>query len=119
MTSTSTAPDALAYAVGDQAHVRFYSDVKPCTVIKRTGHRLTVQMDAAERDPNWKPDVIPGGFMGHVANSGSQKWIITRDEGGRTMDFSLRMNGSWIQCGDRGNGTRLGPGWRKFHDYNF
>ena len=93
--------------VGDQAAVYYYSDVKPCTVIKRTRKFVTVQMDDYKLNKNSKPEIIPGGFAGHCTNGG-------------TMKFGLRQDGRWCQCGDScSNPTALGKGWRAFYDYNF
>lgn len=116
--TTATAADL--FTAGASCHVRYHSDIKPCTVISRTARTLTVQFDHAELDPTWKPVMHPGGFAAHCSNNHEQRWIITRDTEGRTAKFTLRKNGAWIAAGDeiRG-GRRLGAGWKNFHDYNF
>ena len=44
--------------VGDHAAIRYYSDVVPCTVIKRTAKFVWVQRDKYKLQKDWKPDII-------------------------------------------------------------
>ena len=48
--------------VGDGVTLNLYSDSQAHTVIARTGRTLTIQRDKAIRDPNFKPEWVPGGF---------------------------------------------------------
>ena len=106
--------------VGDQAAVYYYSDVHPCTVIKRTKKFVTVQMDNYKLNKEIRPNIIPGGFAGHCTNQRELQYDITRNEKGGLMKFGLRQDGTWCQCGDSSrNPTALGKGWRAFYDYNF
>lgn len=100
--------------VGDRANVCLYTDVNPCTVIRRTAKTITVRYDKGELDPNWKPEIIPGGFCGHCTNQEDQVWILEEDPNGHTETFRRRKNG-WYNRSD----CRLTPGWKKFYDYNF
>ena len=104
--------------VGDQGAVYYYSDVHPCTVIKRTKKFVTVQMDNYKLNKDSKPEIIPGGFVGHCTNQNELKYDITRNENGGTMRFGLRKDGRWCR-GHCSNPTALGKGWRAKHDYNF
>ena len=101
--------------VGDRGNVKLYTDVNPCTVIKRTKTTVTVRFDKAERNPNWKPEWVAGGFSAICLNDGDQSWIIEEDENGSTERFfwSNKEN-CFIH-----NGCRLTPGWRKYYDFNF
>ena len=106
--------------VGDQAAGYYYSDVHPCTVIKRTKKFVTVQMDNYKLNKEIRPNIIPGGFAGHCTNNRELQYDITRNEKGGLMKFGLRQDGTWCQCGDSSrNPTALGKGWRAFYDYNF
>ena len=100
--------------VGDRANVRFYSDVEPVTVIKRTAKTITVRFDKATLSPDWKPEMVAGGFAAHCVNQETQEWKIEEDPNGSTGVFRRRKNG-WYDTGD----CKLTPGWRKFYDYNF
>jgi hypothetical protein len=55
-----------------------YSDVNPFEIIRKVSEK-TVEIRAmnAERDPNWKPDFVAGGFCGTVVNQRDQRWIIS------------------------------------------
>ena len=102
--------------VGDHAHICHYSDVSPVTVIKKTATTLTVRMDKATRDPNWKPEWAVGGFAAHCTNIDEQKWIIEEDENGSVEVF--RWSKRYNQYRNT-SGEKLFPEWRKYYDYNF
>lgn len=102
--------------VGERAHVKHYTDVSPCTVIKRTKTTITVRYDKAELDPNWKPEMIVGGFSAHCVNNDDQNWIISEDENGRTDTFRWHKRTNRFE---NTSGEALYPGWMKKYDYNF
>lgn len=101
--------------VGDRGSVRLYTDSNPCTVIRRTKTTATVRYDKAERNPDWKPEWVIGGFSAICTNDDEQEWIITEDPNGSTERFywSDREN-CFVH-----NGCRLTPGWYKYYDFNF
>ena len=101
--------------VGDHANVKMYTDVDPVTIIKKTATTLTVRYDKAKRDPDWKPEWIPGGFSAICTNDEDQRWIIDPDPDGRVETFRWHKNEHCYMNG----GCRLTPGWRKYYDYNF
>lgn len=101
--------------VGDHASVRLYTDENPCTVIRKTKTTITVRYDKAERDPNWKPEWITGGFSAICTNDHDQRWIITEDPDGATETFHWSSReGCYIR-----HGCKVTPEWRKYYDYNF
>lgn len=104
--------------VGDHCHIAHWSDVSPCTIIKRTKTTITVRYDKATRKESWKPEWIPGGFSAVCLNNNDQDdaWIIEEDEAGRTDIFrwSKRYNCFKNKCDEK-----LFPEWAKFYDYNF
>lgn len=104
--------------VGDHCHVQHWSDVDPCTIIKRTKTTITIRYDKATRKETWKPEFIPGGFSAHCVNNDDQgnAWDIEEDPNGRTDVFrwSKRLN-----CYKNRADEKLLPGWAKFYDYNF
>lgn len=103
-------------AVGDHCHICHYSDVSPVTVVKRTAKTITVRYDKAERDPEWKPEWIPGGFSAYCTNNDEQRWIISEDLDGKTDVF--RWSKVYNVFRNK-HGEKLFPEWRKHYDYNF
>ena len=101
--------------VGDKGSVRLWSDSNPCTVIKRTKTTVTVRYDKAERNPDWKPEWVTGGFSAICTNIEDQQWIIKDDENGATERFYWSNKENCFVH----NGCRLTPGWHKYYDYNF
>lgn len=103
-------------AVGDKMHIQHWSDVSPCTVIKRTATTITVRIDKAELDPAWKPMWVEGGFSAICTNNNEQEWIITEDPNGATETFRWHKREN---CFMNRAGEKLLPGWAKKYDYNF
>ena len=102
--------------VGDHAHICHYSDISPVTIVKKTAQSMTVRFDKAERDPNWKPEFVIGGFSAHCTNNDEQKWLIEEDPNGRTEVFRWHKRTNHFE---NGCGEKLLPGWMKHYDYNF
>lgn len=93
-----------------------WSDVNPYEVIREVSAKcLEVREMKAERDPSWKPDIIPGGFSGHCINQSEQRWNIEPDEDAPVERIRLGKNG-W-----KGKAGRfvLSDKPVKFYDYNF
>ena len=100
------------------ANLICYSDVFPFEVlaVSKSGKQITVRAMRAERDPSWKPEIIPGGFLGHCVNQADQRWIITPNEGGEPMKAHKRADGYfWSAFGKH----RIEAQPRAFYDYNF
>ena len=94
-----------------------YSDVNPFEIIRRVSDKtLDLRAMNAERDPNWNPDFVPGGFFGTVVNQSEQKWVIKSNEAGRTVRIRLGKRG-WKDA--HGNRYQLSDEPVKFYDYNF
>lgn len=103
---------------GDHAHICHWSDVSPCTIIKKTDSTLTVRYDKARKSEKWNPQYIAGGFAAHCINNDNQEdwWIIEEDETGKTETFrwSKKYNRYRNTCGEG-----LYPDWMYKYDYNF
>ena len=112
-----------------------YSDVRPYEVVKVVSDK-TIEIRAmnAERDPNWKPEIIPGGFSGHCVNQSSQKWIITSDLEAPVFRIRYSKKHSYVERAGHNNWEptevrcfadaggskyKLSDEPRKFYDYNF
>lgn len=104
--------------VGDGVTLHLWSDAEAHTVIKRTAKTLTIQRDKAIRDPNFKPEWVPGGFSAICINSEDQEWTYERDpEGAITRCHWSEKYGIW-QAGSDGS-MRVSRGRHEYYDYNF
>lgn len=104
--------------VGDHAHIQHWSDVSPCTVIKRTKTTITVRYDKATRKESWKPEWVVGGFSAHCTNNDDQgdAWEIEEDPNGIVDTFRWhKKENAFVNK----SGERLYPEWAKKYDYNF
>lgn len=102
--------------VGDGATVYLYSDRHAGTIVNVTKRSVTVRRDRATLNPDFKPEIIPGGFCGHCINQNEQSYTYEPDENGAltTVYWSKKYN----QYGTPGN-LQLGKGRHEFYDYNF
>lgn len=94
-----------------------YSDVNPFEIIRKISDK-TIEIRAmnAERDPNWKPDFVAGGFCGTVVNQRDQRWIISSNSEAPVVRIRLGKQG-WKDA--NGRRFQLADQPRKFYDYNF
>jgi len=104
--------------VGDKAHIQHYSDVTPCTIIKKTKTTFTVRCDKAVKTDKWGPKWVVGGFSAHCKNNEDQDdwWECIDDPNGHTEVFRWSRVYNAFRNTD---GEKLYPGWRYYHDYNF
>ena len=104
--------------VGDHCHICQWSDVEPCTIIKRTATSITVRHDKAELNGSWKPEFIPGGFGAHCVNNDDQSgaWDIAEDPDGYVEVFRWSKK---FNCYKNKHDDKLFPEWAKKYDYNF
>jgi hypothetical protein len=96
-----------------------YSDTSPYEIVRVVSDK-TIELRAmtAERDENWKPEFIPGGFSAHCTNNGDQRsaWIIKSNPENYTVRARLQKDGSWKS--EHGRHT-LSKAPAKHYDYNF
>ena len=90
-----------------------YSQSYPWVEVKRTAKTVTLAPVKTERDPDWKPEIIPGGFAGHCTNQQEQTWLYDGVSEGRTV-IRLTKNG-W----KRKNTKFVQDVAKYFYDYNF
>ncbi len=102
--------------VGDGATVNYYTDRNAGTIVKVTKCSITIQRDKAIRDPNFKPEFIPGGFSAYCTNQDEQSYTYEPDENGELI--TLRWSGKYNRYGTPGNLT-ASKGRHEFYDYNF
>lgn len=114
--TTDTNISAFQPQVGDRCHYRLYTDIKPCTVTKRTAKRVTVRLDTAVLVQ--APEMVAGGFAGVVTKPAV--WQCVEDLQGVELQFALRKDGRWCRVGvTRCYGYELGEGWLNYFDYGF
>lgn len=102
--------------VGDGVTVNLWSDRHAATVIKVTKNTVTVRRDTATLNPDFKPEIIPGGFVGHCINQDEQTYTYKPDEKGTVYTF--HWSKKYRRYGQPGNLT-LSKGRHEFYDYNF
>ena len=94
-----------------------YSDVNPFEVVRRVSEKtLVIRRMKAERDPEWKPEFIAGGFSGTCVNQSKQKWVIESDDTADTVRIRFGKKG-WRDA--FGNRYVISKTPFKFYDYNF
>lgn len=107
-----------SFAATPFANFSGYTDVDPFEIVRVVSDQ-TIEIRAmdAQRDPTWKPEIIPGGFAGHCVNNHQQRWLITSNPEGRVVRVRLSKKRGWRDA--NGNQYRLNAQAIKFHDYNF
>ncbi|MFZ9767167.1 MAG: hypothetical protein ACO3C4_01580 [Candidatus Limnocylindrus sp.] len=94
-----------------------YSDVDPYEIVRRVSERtLDVRPMRTERDPEWKPEFVAGGFCGTVVNQNSQRWLYESDPSQPLVRIRLGKQG-WRDAG--GSRYVISATPFKFYDYNF
>jgi hypothetical protein len=108
---THTIPAGYANLIG-------YSDVQPFEILSanKSGKQIVIREMDAQRDPNWIPDFVAGGFTANCANQGDQAWFLVPNEANPAIKAHLRADGYfWSAYGKH----RVASNPRKFYDYNF
>ena len=102
--------------VGDGATVYSYTDSWACTVVAKTKNTITLQRDKAVLDPDFKPEIIPGGFSGHCVNNSDQSYTYERDPKGAIYKARWsEKEGRYKWQGE----IPVGNGRNERYDYNF
>jgi hypothetical protein len=108
--------ETIEIKVGTGATYEGWTDRRPYEVVRVVSEKcLEVRSMKAELDPEWKPEIISGGFVGHCVNQRDQKWIISSDSEASTIRIRLGKRG-WRDA--YGGSYTVGQAV-KFHDYNF
>jgi hypothetical protein len=93
---------------------RGYTQSYPWVQIKRTDKTATIAKVLVGPDPDWHPEIIPGGFAGHCTNQRDQTWLYAGVDLGNTRRIRLTRQG-WMLHGTRYAEDRA----IEFYDYNF
>ena len=98
-----------------------YSDTTPWIVESRTATTMTLREVLTERDPEWAPNITPGGFVGHCTNQDEQTWLYA---GLGQVTCTVRLVNSRYYGSDKlwrspTAGEFIVGGARRKYDYNF
>jgi len=98
------------------ANLQMFSDCKPFEIVRVVSDKtIEVRPMIAERDEDFAPEFVPGGFAGHCINQGEQTWIYRSAPEAEVVRMRLGKKG-WKSCYGR---HTLSQEPYKFHDYNF
>lgn len=94
-----------------------YSDVDPYEIVRVVSPKtIELRQVHAELDPNWKPEIVSGGYAGHCTNQHTQKWNYKSNPDGGVIRARMRKDGYFHSAAGRHS---LNTEPRKFYDYNF
>ena len=91
-----------------------YSQMYPWVMVKRTAKTATLAKVVVKPDPEWKPNILPGGFAGHCDNQADQTWLFDRIDETQTKRVTMTRRG-WR----RGEIKFVEDCAFEFYDYNF
>ena len=93
-----------------------WSDVHPFEIVRVVSDKtIEVRAMIAEKDPEFKPDFIPGGFAGHCVNQDDQTYTYKSCDEGQVLRVRLGKKGWKSAMGKH----VISEQPRKFYDYNF
>lgn len=93
-----------------------YSQQYPWVEIKRTAKTVTVAKVNVAPDPEWKPEMIPGGFCAHCTNQSKQTWLFDSISEDYTRTIRLNKNGEYRF---KSSTKYIEDRAVEFYDYNF
>jgi hypothetical protein len=94
-----------------------YSDINPYEVVRVVSDKtLEVRAMDAKLAEGQKPEIIPGGFVGHCVNQHSLKYDITSNPQNSIIKIRLHKNGYYYYHGSK---FQLSDKPVRFYDYNF
>ncbi len=98
------------------ANLYGWTDITPFEVLKETAKTISIRMMDSKRDPNWRPEIIQGGFVGNCVNNAEQKWDITTNEKNPVIKAYLRKDGNYHSKYRKHKMSNIPV---RFYDYNF
>ena len=95
-----------------------YTDINPNEVVRVISDKcVEIRAMNAERNPNWKPEFVTGGFAGVCVNQNEQEWVITSNPESSVIRIRKHKDGRWYDS--HRNRYQMSAAPRKFYDYNF
>ena len=83
----------------------------------RTENKVMIRKLDATLKPEWKPEIIPGGFSGHCTNNRSQEWDYAPNDENKVIAIRRRKDGRFYD--KHGSRYAIDDSPYRFHDYNF
>lgn len=97
-------------------NLHLYSDIFPYEVIRWVSEKtVEIRMMKAELDPQWKPEFVAGGFLGHCVNQDEQRYIYESNGDAKVIRARLTARGWKSKAGIH----KLSDSPRRKYDYNF
>jgi hypothetical protein len=104
-------------------NMKGWTDSEPYEVIKVVSDKcLEIRFMKSEKNPDYNPDFVAGGFSAHCTNNYDQKWIITSCPEAKTIRVRKRKTVKNYGEGVYWHQTaryQLADEPHKFYDYNF
>jgi len=105
---------------GEYLTETMWSDNRAFKVVAKTAATMTLKKVKVRKNPEWKPEIIPGGFAGHCTNQNEQTWVY---DGLESDTIKVRLvkskyAGSEKLWGRKGS-EFIANGAVEFYDYNF
>ena len=115
--ATHHAKPAITPEVGMGVTCTLYTDAVAMTIVRvhPSGKTFWATQDKATLKPDWKPEIIPGGFAGHCVHNYSQEYDYETVPG---PEHQFRLTKKGWSCKHYRKRVRLGVR-AAFHDYNF
>jgi len=108
----------LAPEVGLYANLHLFSDVEPYEIVRIISDKtIELRSVTATLKPDWKPDMIPGGFAAHTANNHTQEYDYKTNPDAYVFKARLRKKDGRFHSARGRHVVSEAP--CKFHDYNF
>lgn len=104
-------------AVGNYANHHGFTDIHPYEIVRIVSRKtIDVRAMKATLVPDWKPEIIPGGFSGRCINQHTQEYTYESDPTFTIVRVRYRKDSNWH--------SSLGLHFisktpQKFYDYNF
>lgn len=108
----------ITVAEATHANLVMHTETQPNEITRIVSEKQLVirRMDAV-LDPNWKPEMVAGGFCAHCVNQHTQVWTYIVNKSYPEIRIRLHSDGRWRD--KHGSRYSLSTAPRKFRDYNF
>ena len=90
-----------------------YSQQYPWIEVKRTATTVTLARVMVQKDPEWQPEFVTGGFCAHCTNQHAQTWMFLKISDSQIKVRKTKLGWSY-------QGVKFIEGRaREFFDWNY